>query len=153
MARVARWLRDDARNRQETPPMQLIMRHVLTFLLLQVLFPILSYGQSSNAFPSFAPDVQNPLWIDLSGSWQMTFQDRPVFAQPGYDDHAWQSLTLPGELPVRSGVHLRGWMRRHVELPPGTDCSHLALTLGVITQSRYEERLEAEEIPSSESLD
>ena len=80
--------------------MQLIMRHVLTILLLQVLFPILSYGQSSNAFPSFAADVQNPLWIDLSGSWQMTFEDRPEFAQPGYDDHAWQSITLPGELPA-----------------------------------------------------
>jgi hypothetical protein len=90
-------------NRQETPPMQLIMRPVLTILLLQVLFPILSHGQSSNALPSFASAVQNPLWVDLSGSWQMTFQDRPVFAQPAYDDHAWQSLTLPGELPaVRS---------------------------------------------------
>ena len=34
--------------------MLLIMRHVLAILLLQVLFPILSYGQSSNASPSFA---------------------------------------------------------------------------------------------------
>ena len=132
--------------------MQLIMRHVLTILLLQVLFPILSHGQSSNAFPSFPADVQNPLWIDLSGSWQVTFQDRTVFAEPGYDDHAWHSLTLPGELPVRSGVHLRGWMRRRVELPPGTDCTHLALTLGVITQSRYEVWLNGQRLPS-ESLD
>ena len=132
--------------------MQLIMRHVLTILLLQGLFPILSYGQSSNAFPSFAADAQNPLWIDLSGSWHMTFQDRPVFAEPGYDDHGWQSFTLPGELPVRSGVHLRGWIRRRVELPPGTDCTHLALTLGVITQSRYEVWLNGQRLPSSESL-
>jgi hypothetical protein len=133
--------------------MQLIMRHVLAILLLQVLLPILSHGQSSNTFSSIASDVRNPLWIDLSGSWQMTFQDRPVFAEPGYDDHTWQSITLPGELPVRSGVHLRGWMRRRVELPPGTDCTHLALTLGVITQSRYEVWLNGHRLPSSESLD
>ena len=134
--------------------MQLIMRRVVTILLLQVLFPILSHGQPSNAFPSFASAVQNPVWIDLSGSWQMTFEDRPVFAQPAYDDHAWQSLTLPGGLPaVRSGVHLRGWMRRRVELPPGTDCTHLALTLGVITQSRYEVWLNGQRLPSSESVD
>ncbi len=132
--------------------MLLIMRHVLAILLLQVLFPILSYGQSSNASPSFALAVQSPLWIDLSGSWQMALQDRPEFAQPGYDDRAWQSLTLPGEIPVRSGVHLRGWIRRRVELPAGTDCTHLALTLGVITQSRYEVWLNGQRLPSSESL-
>ena len=28
------------------------MRHILTILLLQVLCPIFSHGQSSNAFPS-----------------------------------------------------------------------------------------------------
>src|ERR1017187_7260572 len=134
--------------------MQPIMRHVLTILLLQVLFPIPSHGQSSNALPSFASAAQNPLWIDLSGSWQMTFQDRPEFAQPAYDDHAWESLTLPGGLPtIRSGVHFRGWMRRRVELPAGTDCTHLALTLGVITQSRYEVWLNGQRLPSSESLD
>jgi len=80
--------------------MQLVMRHVLTILLLQVLFPILSYGQPSNASPSFALAAQYPLWIDLSGSWQVIFQDRAEFAEPGYDDHAWQSIALaPNDAP------------------------------------------------------
>ena len=44
-------------------------------------------------------------------------------------------------------------MRRHVELEPGTDCTQLALTLGVLTQSRYEVWFNGQRLPSSESLD
>ena len=139
--------------------MQLVLRHVLAILLLPVLSQALLLGQSSNALSYSAPVVQsslsqNPLWIDLSGPWQIIFEDRSEFAQPAYDDHAWQSFTLPGRLyAIRSSVRVRGWMRRHVVLAPGTDCTHLALTLGVITQSRYEVWFDGQRLPSSESLD
>jgi phosphoserine phosphatase RsbU/P len=139
--------------------MQLVLRHVLAILLLPVLSQALSLGQSSNALSHSAPVVQsplsqNPLWIDLSGPWQITFEDRPEFTQPAYDDHAWQSFTLPGRLKaIRSSVRVVGWLRRHVELAPGTDCTHLALTLGVLTQSRYEVWFNGQRLPSSESLD
>ena len=124
--------------------MQFVLRHVLAILLLPVLSQALSLGQSSHPLPHSAPVVQsslsqNPLWIDLSGPWQIIFEDRSEFAQPAYDDSTWQSITLPGRLhTIRSSVRVRGWMRRHVELEPGTDCTQLALTLGVLTQSRYE---------------
>jgi Stage II sporulation protein E (SpoIIE) len=131
-----------------------IMRHARTILLLPVLFPILSGGQALHAVSSSASAPQYPLWVDLGGSWQMTFEDRPEFAQADYDDRAWQSITLPGEVPgIRSGVHRRGWLRHRIELPAGTDCTHLALTLGVITQSRYEVWLNGQRLPSSERLD
>jgi len=118
-----------------------------------LLLMTLSAVHSLAEVPKVVAPHQNPLWVDLSGPWKLIFEDRPEFADPSYDDHAWQSLTLPGELPVRSGAHLRGWMRRRVEVPPGTDCTHLALTLGVITQSRYEVWLNGQRLPSSESLD
>lgn len=118
-------------------------------LLLMALSAVHSLAEA----PKVVAPHQNPLWVDLSGPWKLIFEDRPEFADPSYDDHAWQSLTLPGELPVWSGAHLRGWMRRRVEVPPGTDCTHLALTLGVITQSRYEVWLNGQRLPSSESLD
>ncbi len=132
--------------------MQPIRSRILKSLLLLFLFPFLSHAQSSHVSPISSPQNQLwPLWIDLSGNWQLTFEDRPDFAQPAYDDHAWQSQTLPGELPgIRSGLRLHGWLRRHVTLTPGTNCSHLALTVGVITQSRYEVWINGQRLPSSE---
>src|ERR1035437_2781446 len=118
-------------------------------LLLMVLTAVHSLAE----VPKVVAPHQNPLWVDLSGPWKLIFEDRPEFADPSYDDNTWQSISLPGELPgVRSGLQLHGWMRRRVELPPGTDCTHLALTLGVITQSRYEVWLNGQRLPSSESL-
>jgi hypothetical protein len=94
-----------------------------------------------------------PVWIDLSGSWKIVFQDRPEFALPDFDDRSWQSIDLPGELPaIFSGVHVRGWLRRRIDFPPDADCTHLALTIGVITQSRYEVFLNGERLPSSDDL-
>ena len=119
-------------------------------LLLMVLTAVHSLAE----VPKVVAPHQNPLWVDLSGPWQIIFEDRPEFAQPAYDDHAWQSISLPGELPgIRSSVRVIGWMRRHVELEPGTDCTQLALTLGVLTRSRYEVWFNGQRMPSSESLD
>ena len=100
-----------------------------------------------------ASAAHNPLWIDLSGSWKFILQDNPEFALPGFDDHDWQTIRLPGELPgIQSGSHVRGWLRRTVNLPSATNCSHLVLTLGVITQSRSEVWVNGERLPSSEVL-
>lgn len=94
-----------------------------------------------------------PLWIDLGGPWRLTLQDRPEFAQPGYDDAHWQTTTMPGGMPyIASNIQTRGWLRRRVELPPGVDRTHLVLTLGVITQSRYEVYIDGARLPSSDSL-
>ncbi len=124
----------------------------LTILLLFSLHASIASSESS---PSQSTDSTTPypLWIDLSGNWKISFDDRPEFAQPTFDDEKWQSISLPGELPrVRSGVHLRGWLRRRIDVPAASDCSRLALTLGVITQSRYEVFVNGQRLPSSETL-
>lgn len=121
-------------------------------LLLLSLRASLAEAHSSPAHP-IDSSTQFPVWIDLSGPWKINFQDHPEFAQPDFDDHAWQSISLPGELPgIQSGVHVRGWLRRRIDFPPATDCAHLALTLGVITQSRYDVFLNGQRLPSSENL-
>jgi len=97
--------------------------------------------------------AQTPLWINLSGPWRITLQDRPEFAQPSFDDSHWRSTNMPGGMPyLRSGLTLRGWLRRRVELPPDTNRTQLALTLGVITQSRYEVFIDGARLPSSDNL-
>jgi phosphoserine phosphatase RsbU/P len=97
--------------------------------------------------------AQGPLWIDLSGPWRISLEDRPEFAQTSFDDHAWKTTEMPGGMPyIRSGLTVRGWLRCRVELPPGTDLTQLALTLGVITQSRYEVFIDGARLPSSDNL-
>ena len=85
------------------------------------------------ALPVFA---QNAFYLDLKGEWKVIHEDRPEFARPDFDDHAWQSVTLPtGEEAnfQRAG----GWLRKKVELPESAYRSQLALTLGTI-QDVYE---------------
>jgi len=77
-------------------------------LLLMVLTAVHALAE----VPKVVAPRQNPLWVDLSGPWQIIFEDRPEFAQPAYDDHACQSITLPGRLhAIRSSVRVLGWMR------------------------------------------
>ena len=122
--------------------------------LLLVLIAIPALVHSPAEDPHVPAPHQNPLCVDLSGSRKLIFEDRPEFADPAYDDSAWQSISLPGELPgVRSGLQLHGWLRRRAEVPLGTDCRNLALTIGVITQSRYEVWLNGSRLPSSEKPD
>jgi hypothetical protein len=125
---------------------------LVAIVLLVPLCASRAQADSSLAHP-IDSSTHFPVWIDLSGPWKINFQDRPDFAQPDFDDHAWQSTDLPGELPdIRSGVRVRGWLRRRIDFPSNTDCTHLALTLGVITQSRYEIFLNGQRLPSSETL-
>ena len=97
--------------------------------------------------------AQGPLWIDLSGPWRIILEDRPEFAQPDFDDSHWRTTQMPGGMPyIASDIQTRGWLRRRVMLPPNTDRAHLALTLGVITQSRYEVFIDGSRLPSSDNL-
>ena len=73
--------------------------------------------------------AQNALWVDLSGEWRMSQDDRPEFAAPDFDDRAWAAYRLPlsGKAPS-TGM----WLRRTATLPEGADRTQLALTLGTI---------------------
>ena len=73
--------------------------------------------------------AQNALWVDLSGEWRMSLEDRPEFAAPDFDDRAWAAYRLP--LSGR-GPSAGMWLRRTATLPDGADRTQLALTLGTI---------------------
>ena len=97
--------------------------------------------------------AQRPLWINLSGPWRITLEDQPQFAEPNFDDSHWRITQMPGGMPqIVSGTVTRGWLRRRVQLPPDVDRTHLVLTLGVITQSRYEVYIDGARLPSSDDL-
>ena len=72
--------------------------------------------------------AQTPLYLDLSGDWRMSADDRPAYAAPDFDDRAWPTLALPRGKAFFHGFPY--WLRRRVDLPAGIDRSQLALTLG-----------------------
>jgi hypothetical protein len=78
--------------------------------------------------------AQNALWIDLSGPWlSRAGEDRPEFAQPGFDDRDWTPYILPArDLEDRLGYL---WLRKTIDLPTGSNGTSLALTLGTWNQA------------------
>jgi hypothetical protein len=80
--------------------------------------------------PSSA-NAQNALWIDLSGDWHVSADDRPEYAQPAFDDSQWRVAHLPRSALPERGIY---WVRRTATLPDGAVVSNLALTLGTISE-------------------
>lgn len=39
--------------------------------------------------------AQNALWVDLSGDWRVSADDRPEYAAPDFGDSTWPTLALP----------------------------------------------------------
>jgi sigma-B regulation protein RsbU (phosphoserine phosphatase) len=73
--------------------------------------------------------AQNALWVNLSGDWRMSRDDRPEFSAPDFDDRAWAAYRLPlSGMTPSAGM----WLRRSATLPDGADRTQLALTLGTI---------------------
>lgn len=75
---------------------------------------------------------QNALWMDLSGPWHRTNEDRPEFASPGFDHSRWETWILPPAVNLRPAPG-QFWLRKTVTLPEGTDRGQLALTLGTFS--------------------
>ncbi|HUA61101.1 MAG TPA: SpoIIE family protein phosphatase [Verrucomicrobiae bacterium] len=74
-------------------------------------------------------------YIDLSGEWRKSPDDRAEYARPDLDDRGWQTVRLPwtrNESPVELDEVY--WLRRTVELPPDTGRSGLALTIGPVRE-------------------
>ena len=76
--------------------------------------------------------AQNALWVDLSGEWRVTAEDQREFARPDFDDSKWGTRTLPAGEFARGGLPSAKWFWRRVDLPPGTDRTRLAVTVGTI---------------------
>ena len=58
--------------------------------------------------------AQNALYVDLSGEWRKSADDDVRYAQPGFDDSAWERV----QLPWTKSTYGIFWLRRVVELPP-----------------------------------
>ena len=78
-----------------------------------------------------APAQQFPLWLDFSGDWRISSTDEPRFADPGYDDAAWDRFPMPARRLPPVGTY---WLRSRFTVPAGTDTANLALTLGSFSE-------------------
>ena len=85
-------------------------------------------------------------WIDLSGDWRFYRGDDARFADAAFDDSRWETVRLPGELPVQHGESF--WIRRTLQVPPGVDRTRLSLTLGKLSEN-YELFIDGKRIWSS----
>lgn len=95
--------------------------------------------------------AQNALWIDLSGEWKASWEDRAEFANPEFDDSAWKTFPLPtGE--YQRTTNYPTWQRRTVSLPAGANTSDLAITVGVLWTD-YELFVNGRKITSPAHLD
>lgn len=74
-------------------------------------------------------------YIDLSGEWRRSPDDRPEYANLAFDDRGWQSVRLPWKRP-ESPIAMEEvyWLRRNVELPPDSGRSGLVLTIGPVRE-------------------
>ena len=92
--------------------------------------------------------AQNALYLDLSGPWHMLAGDNPAYAARDFDDRQWTTVNTP----LSSAARGQFWMRRRADLPPGTDRSRLALTLGALA-SAYEVYVNGERIGATDGFD
>ena len=79
-----------------------------------------------------ALSAQNAVYVDLSGDWRESADDKAEYARPHFDDTAWKTVRLPWTQhpPTDNSRH---WFRRTVEMPQGADRTRLAITLGPIS--------------------
>ena len=72
------------------------------------------------------------LYVDLAGSWRVTWDHSPDMARADYDDRNWRTVQIPLQTDRALGYeyHKGCWLRRSVDLPDWADRSKLALTLG-----------------------
>lgn len=67
----------------------------------------------------------------VSGEWRYIVGDRPVFADPSYDDSAWWTMRVPGNVPWPKHEAMV-WLRLHLRIPQTEPAGPLALRLGSV---------------------
>lgn len=78
--------------------------------------------------------------VDLSGAWTMSVDDRLEYADPAYDDSAWETVILPGSFIERQ-ITLTGrhegvcWFRKRVRVDAVDPGGDLGLILGRIANA------------------
>ncbi|MBD7957697.1 Ig-like domain repeat protein [Microbacterium sp. Sa4CUA7] len=70
--------------------------------------------------------------IDLEGAWQFTLGDDPAYADPAFDDSAWESIQVPGDGSPFDDYDGFAWYRLDFTLPAGAAGSNLVASLGFL---------------------
>jgi serine phosphatase RsbU (regulator of sigma subunit) len=103
------------------------------FLGLFVLLPVYPLAQTNDVFTLTAASLQNGQSVELSKlPWKYQPGDDPQFANPQFDDRAWETLkgtaiTL-NSIP-KSGWHGIGWFRLRLKADPALTNQSLALVM------------------------
>ena len=97
--------------------------------------------------------AQSILWLDLSGDWRISTDDRPEYARLDFDDSGWDTVRLPSGKPRAQGPNRPvRWIRRSVELPWEAQRQTVALTIG-IPNDIYELYVNGRQLPTIGTLD
>jgi signal transduction histidine kinase/CheY-like chemotaxis protein len=100
---------------------------------------LISLGTFSFAPLLLAVSLSPGAQIDLSGPWQFHTGDDPAWAQPRFDDRAWESVSIPTGWGRVAPVATFAWYRRrvHVDRSPLGSSSELAILVSKV-DSAYE---------------
>jgi len=94
----------------------------------------LPHDWSIEDLPRLTPS-QTPGLAATAGPWRFTLGDDPAWKEPGFDDSAWQTVTLPTHWSTHlSGDFTQkiGWYRRRISVPAALRGKALLLLLGKI---------------------
>jgi hypothetical protein len=123
------------RSSKAVQPLQTRLHMVALLLLLAVCAPHLALAQQPVTAPAAASHAFSAADIGtgtrpIDGLWQFHLGDDPAWAQPGWDDRAWERL--PADQPWgdagHPGYYGYAWYRRQIALDP-TDKKPLGLLL------------------------
>jgi enterochelin esterase-like enzyme len=91
----------------------------------------LSPAAQNNA-PASAASAASSVSLDLEGTWKFATGDDPSYADPAFDDSAWQDIQVPGDGAPFADYDGFGWFRLDFTLPAGAEGTNLVASLGFL---------------------
>ncbi len=106
----------------------------LLAILLALVSPVAAQAPDASAGPvRVTPDaIANYNSIQLRGAWRYHPGDDPAWADPAYDDSAWETLDIPRQLggaSTKSGWPGIGWFRLRLSVDPALAGVPMAIQL------------------------
>jgi phosphoserine phosphatase RsbU/P len=124
---------DDARTAARRP-----LRNLTAAFALAIAAAVPSCAQMTVSRPALNPrgidgsSMGTP--VNLGSMWLAKQGDDPEWAQPGYDDSAWQAVNTGVPLAQQGMKEVNAlWYRTHVRVPPGA--RHLGIAVTVMAGS------------------
>ncbi len=105
-------------------------------LLLLVLGVIERDGWADT--PTAVSSLEKP--VSIAGEWKITIGDDKTYADPGYNDASWETVTLPGNIMTRVLARTKGlartegvvWLRKTIYIDRNLPKEDMGLILGRI---------------------